>query len=256
MKRKTEIWAHRGASGYAPENTLEAFRKAAEMKADGVELDIQLTKDGELVVIHDERVNRVSDGNGYVRDFTYEELRKLDVSRPMPSYGTVHIPTLAQVLEELKPTGMVVNIECKTGIIFYPELEEKMVRLVKDMGMTERIWCSSFNHESVLKVQKLCPEMKTGFLVSDVIADVADYVKRYGVHALHPPVHHMQEEGLLDRCRQKGIAVHIWTVNDKAQMRRFAAAGADAVITNYPDVAAEVLDNNNPDGTAHDGIQK
>lgn len=241
MKKKTEIWAHRGASGYAPENTLEAFRKAAEMKADGVELDIQLTKDGELVVIHDERVNRVSDGNGYVRDFTYEELRKLDVSRPIPSYGTVHIPTLAQVLEELKPTGMTVNIECKTGIIFYPELEEKMVRLVKDMGMTERIWCSSFNHESVLKVQKLCPEMKTGFLVSDVIVDVADYVKRYGVHALHPSVYHMQDEGLLERCRQKGIAVHIWTVNDKEQIRRFAVAGADGVITNYPDVAAEIL---------------
>ena len=241
MKRKTEIWAHRGASGYAPENTLEAFKKAVEMKADGVELDIQLTKDGELAVIHDERVDRVS-GVRYVRDFTYEELRTLDVSRPMPSYGTVHIPTLAQVLEELRPTGLSVNIECKTGIYFYPGLEEKMVRLVTDMGMTDRIWCSSFNHESVIKVKKLCPGMKTGFLVSDVIADVADYVKRNGADALHPALYHMQDEGLPQRCRQKGIALHVWTVNGKEQIRSLAAAGVEAVITNYPDVAAEALD--------------
>ncbi len=241
MKRKTEIWAHRGASGYAPENTLEAFRKAVEMKADGVELDIQLTKDGELAVIHDERLDRVSDGRGYVRDFTYGELYALDVSRSMPSYGTVHIPTLAQVLEELRPTGLSVNIECKTGIYFYPGLEERMVRLVTDMGMTDRIWCSSFNHESVLKVKKLCPGMKTGFLVSDVIADVADYVKSNGVDALHPTLYHMQDEGLPQRCRQRGIALHVWTVNDKEQIRSLAAAGVEAVITNYPDVAAEAL---------------
>lgn len=238
---KTKVWAHRGASGYVPENTLEAFQKAAEMKADGVELDVQLTKDGELVVIHDEKVERVSDGKGYVKDFTYEELRVLDVSRPIPDYGTVHIPTLAQVLEELRPTGMTVNIECKTGVFFYPGLEEKVVRLVEDMGMTERIWCSSFNHESVLRVKKLCPAMKTGFLIADIIVDVADYTKRHGVQALHPALYHMQDEELLEKCKNNGLAVHVWTVNEKEYMRRLAAAGADAVITNYPDIAARVL---------------
>lgn len=238
---RTKIWAHRGASGYVPENTLEAFRKAAEMKADGVELDVQMSKDGELVVIHDETVNRVSDGKGYVKDYTYEELRALDVSGSMPGYGTVHIPTLEQVLEELKPTGLEVNIECKTGIFFYPGLEEKVVKLVRDMNMTERIWCSSFNHESVLKVKKICPEMKTGFLIGDIIVDVADYAKRYGVQALHPALYHMQDEGLLERCRRNGLAVHVWTVNEREYIGRLGKAGADACITNYPDIAAEVL---------------
>lgn len=237
----TKIWAHRGASGYVPENTLEAFQKAADMKADGVELDVQLTKDGELVVIHDEKVERVSDGKGYVKDYTYGELRALDVSLPVPSYGTVHVPTLAQVLEELRPAGMTVNIECKTGIFLYPGLEEKVVRLVKDMGMTERVWCSSFNHESVLRIRKLCPEMKTGFLIADVIVDVADYTKAHGVQALHPALYHMQDGGLLERCRQNGLAVHVWTVNEEEDMRRLGRAGVDAVITNYPDVAAGVL---------------
>ncbi len=238
---KTKIWAHRGASGYVPENTLEAFQKAVEMKADGVELDVQMTKDGELVVIHDETTDRVSDGTGYVKDHTYKELRALDVSRPIPDYGTVHIPTLAQVLEELRPTGLTINIECKTGIFFYPGLEEKMVRLVEDMGMTERIWCSSFNHESVLRVQKLCPEMKTGFLIGDIIVDAADYAKKHNVQALHPALYHMQDEGLAERCRKNGLALHVWTVNEKEHIRKLGMAGIDAVITNYPDAAAEVL---------------
>lgn len=239
--KKTKIWAHRGASGYVPENTLEAFQKAVEMKADGVELDVQMTKDGELVVIHDETTDRVSDRAGYVKDFTYKELRALDVSRPMPDYGTVHIPTLAQVLEELRPTGLTINIECKTGIFFYPGLEEKMVRLAEDMGMVERIWCSSFNHESVLRVQKLCPGMKTGFLIGDIIVDVADYAKKHKVQALHPALYHMQDEGLTERCRKNGLALHVWTVNEKEQIRKLGMAGIDAVITNYPDTAAEVL---------------
>lgn len=237
-----KVWAHRGASGYAPENTISAFRKAAQMKADGVELDVQLSKDGELVVIHDETVGRVSDRSGYVRDFTLRELKEIDVSRPVPGFGVERIPTLSEVLEELKPTGMTINIECKTGIFFYPGLEEKMIRLVKDMNMTDRIWCSSFNHESVKKVKQLCPEMKTGFLIADVIIDVADYARKNGAMALHPALYHMQDEGLIGRCKEKGLAVHVWTVNDSKDMKALCLAGADAIITNYPDIARKVVE--------------
>lgn len=239
----TEIWAHRGASGYAPENTIPSFAKAVEMKADGVELDVQLSKDGELVVIHDETVDRVSDRRGYVKDFTIRELKLLDVSRPVPGYGTARIPTLAEVLEELKPSGMTINIECKTGIFFYPGLEEKMVKLVKDMNMTERIWCSSFNHESVCRVKRMCPEMKTGFLIADVIVDVAEYTKKHGAMALHPALYHMQDRELISRCKKQGLNVHIWTVNDRQDMKALCDAGADAIITNYPDVARNVVNS-------------
>lgn len=212
------------------------------MKADGVELDVQLTKDGELVVIHDETVERVSGERGFVRDYTLKEIRLLDVSRPVPGFGTVWIPTLAEVLEELKPAGLTINIECKTGICFYPGLEEKLVRLVKELDMVERIWCSSFNHESVLRVKKLCPEMKTGFLVSDVIADVADYTVSHGVMALHPALYHMQDKTLIRNCKENGLAVHVWTVNGRQDMIDLCNAGADAIITNYPDVARSVVD--------------
>ena len=95
----TKVWAHRGASGYAPENTLEAFKKAEKMKADGVELDVQLTKDGELVVIHDETVDRVSGEKGFVKDYTLKELKRLNVSKHMPSYDKkTRIPTLDECL--------------------------------------------------------------------------------------------------------------------------------------------------------------
>ncbi|MGN0377293.1 MAG: glycerophosphodiester phosphodiesterase [Suilimivivens sp.] len=239
----TKVWAHRGACGYAPENTIPSFIKAAEMKADGVELDIQLSKDGELVVIHDETVDRVSDRKGFVKDFTIQELKLMDVSRPVPGFGTARIPTLAEVLEELKPTEMTVNIECKTGIFFYPGLEEKMIKLVKDMNMTDRIWCSSFNHESVMKVKQLCPEMKTGFLIADVILNVADYAKEHEVMALHPALYHLQDKELIGRCKRRGLAVHVWTVNDRQDMKELCHAGVDAIITNYPDIARNVVDS-------------
>ena len=237
----TKIWGHRGASGYAPENTIEAFDKAITLGADGVELDIQLSHDGELVVIHDETIDRVSDGKGNVRDYTLRELKALDVSGVMPSYGTVRIPTLGEVLEELRPTDLEINIECKTGIYFYPGLEEKMINLVKSMGMVERIWCSSFNHKSVLKVKKLCPEMRTGFLIADVLAGAAHYTKEHGAQALHPALYHMQDDKLIEKCHKKGLEVHVWTVNEGKDVSQLAKAGADAVITNYPDVALAAI---------------
>ena len=240
--QSTKIWAHRGASGYAPENTMSAFKLAVAQEADGVELDIQLTKDGEIVIVHDEKLDRVSDYKGFVCDYTFEEIKKIDVSRPIPSFGFERIPTLAEVLEELRPTNLSINIECKNGIVGYPMLEEQMIRLVQDMGMTDRIWCSSFNHESVKKVMQLCPEMKTGFLISDVILDVAEYTKRNGALALHPSIYHMRDKELINKCRAQGLAIHVWTVNRVEDMQRMCKAGVDAMITNYPDVAKSVME--------------
>ena len=99
---KTKVWAHRGASAYAPENTLEAFLLAAEQGADGVELDVQLTKDGEMVVVHDEEIDRVSDGSGFVKDYTLAELKNLNFNKTHPEYQNVKIPTLREVYEALK----------------------------------------------------------------------------------------------------------------------------------------------------------
>lgn len=236
-----KIWAHRGASGYAPENTLEAFRLARDMGADGVELDVQFTKDRQLVVIHDETIDRVSDGTGYVADYTLEELKKLHFNKTHPEYVESRIPTLQEVLELLKPTGMTVNIELKTGINFYDGIERQVLKLVEELGMRESVIYSSFNHASVMRVKRLCPGARVGLLYSDGIWQPAEYAERLGAEALHPSLSNMQYPQLMEQCRENGIQVHVWTVNGREDLKRIAEMGADAIITNIPDVAREVI---------------
>lgn len=187
-RRSPKIWAHRGESGHAPENTLPAFRLAWAMKADGIELDVQLSKDGTVVVIHDERVDRVSDGIGWVKDLTLEELKGLDVNRNVKfaAYGKGEIPTLAEVLDFAAETDMTVNIELKNNVVPYEGMEEKVLELVRERGLEERVIYSSFNHESMRRIQRLAPGARTGFLYSDGIIDAAEYGSRYGACALHP----------------------------------------------------------------------
>ena len=139
----TKIFAHRGASAYAPENTLEAFSMAMEQGADGIELDVQLTKDGEAVVIHDETIDRVSDGKGYVKDYTLKELKAFSFNNHMETYAGTRIPTLQEVLELVKPGEMKVNIELKTGIFWYPDIEEKVLEIVTKNEMESRVIYSS-----------------------------------------------------------------------------------------------------------------
>jgi len=121
-----KVWAHRGASGYAPENTLPAFALAVEQGADGVELDIQLTKDGQIVVIHDETIDRVSNGSGWVKDYTLSQLKKFNFNKTFPEYGFVTIPTLEEVYDLLKDTGLTVNVELKQIPYFIVILKKKL----------------------------------------------------------------------------------------------------------------------------------
>lgn len=240
-KKVTKIWAHRGASGYAPENTLKAFELAIDMGADGVELDVQFTKDRQIVVIHDETIDRVSNGSGRVVDYTLDELRQFSFNKTHPEYGNVGIPTLEEVLNLMKPTDLMINIELKTGINFYDGIEDSVLRLVERMGMQEQVIYSSFNHYSIVKIKELCPNAHTGFLYCDGTLHMAEYAQRYGVEALHPAQYNLQYIDLLPECRDRGIALHVWTVNSRTDLKQMVDLGVDAVITNYPDVAYEVV---------------
>ncbi|MCM1135485.1 MAG: glycerophosphodiester phosphodiesterase [Clostridium sp.] len=232
-ERPTKIWAHRGASGHAPENTLPAFEMAYELGADGIELDAQLTKDGVPVVIHDETVDRVSDGTGPVRNFTLEELKKLNVGKNFPAYGKVQIPTLEEVYAFIKRTDMVVNLELKNSVFFYEGLEEKVLALAKRMGLSDRIIYSSFNHHSMKWVKELEPEAKIAFLYTDGIADVEEYGSKYGVYAVHPYMRNTEYPDMVKKCHERGIQVNVWTVNEEADIKRMKELGVDAIITNY-----------------------
>lgn len=236
----TKIFAHRGASAYAPENTVEAFALAMEQGADGIELDVQMTKDGQVVVIHDETIDRVSDGTGAVRDYSLEELRKFRFANHMKNYENAMIPTLKEVLDLIKPSNMLLNIELKTGIYWYPSLEEKTMELVKEAGMEDRVIYSSFNHYSIKKILELDSCAECAFLYSDVILNVDKYAKNVGVCGLHPAVYHLKMAEFLKEYQESGLKVRVWTVNKKEDMERFIKADLEAVITNYPDKALEI----------------
>lgn len=236
----TKIFAHRGASAYAPENTVEAFALAMEQGADGIELDVQMTKDGQVVVIHDETIDRVSDGTGAVRDYTLEELKKFHFSNHMENYENAVIPTLKEVLDLIKSSNMLLNIELKTGIYWYPNLEEKTMELVKEAGMEDRVIYSSFNHYSIKKILEMNPHAECAFLYSDVILNVDKYAKNAGVCGLHPAVYHLKMAEFLKEYQESGLKVRVWTVNKKEDMEKFIKADLEAVITNYPDKALEI----------------
>ena len=238
---KSQIWAHRGASFYAPENTLEAFDIAVKQKADGIELDVQLSKDGKLVVIHDETMDRVSNGTGYVKDYNLNELKQFNVAKLFPHYGFSEIPTLEEVYHLLKGTDLTVNVELKTGIIFYEGIEQKLLNLAKKMNMEDRIIYSSFNHYSLLNLRKLNKDVKIGILVSDIYVDVIDYAIKLGADALHPIGYMLKLPGFIKESKEKNMKLHVWTVDNEEEIKLLNDYGIDAIMTNKPVIARKAI---------------
>ena len=241
VQRRPLVWAHRGASGHAPENTLTAFQKAFEMGANGIELDVQMTKDGELVVCHDETIDRTSNRSSDLKDMTLAELKSLDFSCGQKDFAGVTIPTMREAFELIAPTDMIINIELKTGIVFYPGMAEKLLELTSECRFSDRVIYSSFNHYTIKHIREIAPEAKLGFLYADGTIDMPSYAIKHGVQALHPALYNIQFPGFIEECHQRGLAVNVWTVNEEEHLVLCCKAGVDAIITNYPDKAFEII---------------
>ena len=233
------IYAHRGASGHAPENTLEAFQLAIQMGADGIELDVHLSSDGELVVIHDETVDRTTNGTGLVSGKTLAQLKQLDASKGMEGFSGVRIPTLAEVYDLIRDTGLLVNVEIKTDNIQYADIEKKCLALEREKGMEGRVIYSSFNHYTLANVVALDPEAKTGLLYMSGLYQPWEYAKLAGASYIHPFLRNLLLPGLVDGCRENGIGINLWTVNDENTMRACLKQGV-GIITDYPDRAVQL----------------
>lgn len=230
----TKVWAHRGASADAPENTLEAFRLAAELGADGVELDVHLTADGEVVVIHDDTIDRTSNGSGAVSSMTFAELRQFDYSNNMRGYKGCKIPTLREVYELLAPTGLHVNVELKAGALPEPELIEQLAQLEAEFGMEDRIIYSSFNHYSLLMLKEQLPHAKTAILYMTALAYPWKYAASLGCAALHPMMPNLMIPDYVAETHALGMITNVWTVDRPDDIKRMLALGADGIITNEP----------------------
>jgi len=236
---ETMIHAHRGASAYAPENTMEAFSLAVEQGADYIELDVHLSKDGEIVVAHDELLDRVSNGTGHINDHTLKELKSLNFGKLFPNKTSV-IPTLAEVFTLIKPANIYLNIEIKSIDRLYPELPEKLVCLANEYAMKERIIYSSFNHYSLQHIKKIDSSSKIGLLYNIGLVDPWLYAKHLNADAIHP--HYAIIAALPEtvlRCHENGIHVNVWTADDPKIIGFLLKCEADGIITNKPDTAKE-----------------
>lgn len=230
----TLIFAHRGYSAISPENTMKAFIEAEKAGADGVELDVQMTKDGQLVVIHDEKIDRTTDGIGYVKDLTYHELKKYNAGKKFKKwFQNTPIPALEEVFEWMLSNDLKCNIELKNGIIPYVGMEEKVISLIRKYNLTDRIIISSFNHYSIVYSYRLAPDIETAPLLSESLYMPWIYAKSIQAKGIHPKYFRGLED-IFKLSMQNGISVRTYTVNKSPALKRLFSIGCTAVITDDP----------------------
>lgn len=236
----TEIICHRGYSGYYPENTMLAFKKATEIGADGIETDVQLTKDGEVVLFHDEWLERVTGRPGFLKDFTLEQLQKLDASGAYRGkVPTQRIPTLREYFELIAPTTMKTNIEFKTGLFEYPGMEEKVWEMVQEFGLQKRVIFSSFHGQTLLRLKKIAPEVPCGLLTQNKVLQAGALVQELGLEAYHPLFVRLRPEVIRD-LKAHDLLINPYTPNSRASLSYLLRHDVSSVITNYPQRALEL----------------
>ncbi|MRX74065.1 glycerophosphodiester phosphodiesterase [Bacillus lacus] len=237
--QKVDIVAHRGASGYAPENTMAAFEKAVKMKADFVEVDVQMSKDGELVLIHDVTVDRTTDGSGHVADLTYQQLRKLDAGSWFGSEFTgERIPTLDELLDKYRgKTGLLIELKAPW---LYPGIEEKVAEALKKRNMHKpkngKIIVQSFDFQSMKTFHQLLPQIPVGLLIY-LPQDLTDeaLIKHSHYASYVNPSLNLVNKDLVNKVHTYGMKIQSWTVRNPEQVQPLLDAGVDGIITDFPD---------------------
>lgn len=238
----TKIYGHRGASAYAPENTLSAFRLAEEMGAEGIGIDVQCCKDGEAVVIRDSFFHQISGGRGCVWEYTLKELKKMDFGEGIPEqYRQEKIASLDEVLEMIAHSQMGLNIELKSSPYCHdPALAEKIYRSIENYGtsLKKKVSFSSFDHQCLREYQKLDPDAKIGLLYNANLRRPGDYARMVGADSIHPYFMMLDEEGV-DNCQELAVEVNVWTVDEPRDIRKMLRWECDCIFTTKPDLAVQ-----------------
>lgn len=227
--RKPIIVGHRGAAGLAPENTLEAFQAAIDLAIDGIEFDVQRSKDGALVVFHDEDLERLTDGTGKLWDRTLDELKALHIVTQHEGYHDVRIPTLRETFEFLRAADQLLMIELKEPWR-YPGVEEQVVTLIREFGLVERVQVRAFYHDALHTIHRLAPEIALSELWLDRLPEDDEVIyKTVNSH------HILFTAENVARLHRRGVQVTAWTVNELDDARRLIEIGIDGLTTNFPD---------------------
>jgi glycerophosphoryl diester phosphodiesterase len=226
---------HRGARGHAPENTFASFSRAVELGVSVVETDVHLSKDGEVVLIHDHTVDRTTDGHGFVKDMTLTELKRLDAGSWFdPRFAEQRVPALAELLAWARDR-VGVAIEIKNGPIYYPGIAEKVVRLLKEHGMERQAILISFDHLVLREAKMIAPGVATGILYVGRFVDEIGAARAAGADALHPNWAFVTPD-LVEKAHAAGLAVSPWCPNDLATIRLLSQMGVDSIGTDFPDL--------------------
>ncbi|WP_232699225.1 glycerophosphodiester phosphodiesterase [Brevibacillus daliensis] len=237
----TYIYAHRGASGQYPENTFPAFHAAYLHGADGLEIDVQLTADGEIIVMHDTRLEHTTNGKGEVRDFTLHDIRRLNAAtKHHLAIQPAKVPELSEVLLFAKTTGLKLIIELKNFIVPQPNLEEKLIRAIYDFRLTSQVVISSFNFTSLLRIKEIDPKIRTGLLYFGQLQRPCDIAKEYRADELHAPDDQVTK-ALIKEAKKHNLSILSWTVDTPARMKELISYEIDGIITNFPEYANKIL---------------
>jgi glycerophosphoryl diester phosphodiesterase len=245
--------AHRGASGYYPENTMASFEGAVELESDMIELDVALSKDGVPVVIHDAELKRTTNGRGPVSSYTLQELKKLDAGAWFASsFAGQRIPTLEEALEFAAET-IALNIEIKTEAVsdkVTGGVETKCLELVRKYGMLEHVLFSSFNYRAVSRIKEMEPPVPVALVYErwqSGLKSPSRLIAEYNADAFNCSYRQLTKKRLAD-LKSNDIPVYIYTVNHPAKMEALIKRGVNGIFTNKPDVLREVIDSLNTDG--------
>lgn len=230
-----KIFAHRGSSGTHPENTHSAFVEAARLPIYGVEFDVQLTKDGHVVIIHDDTIDRTSNEQGAVKDYTLQQLKEFDFGSWFhPSFHNETIITLEELFTIFASTTHRLNIELKPDLFTYETLVEQTIKLITQSNVQDRVILSSFDHEALHYAKQLAPTIEIAALVMEVLVNPVHYLRSIPADALHTFFPAALRPSIQQTLGQ-GVFVRAFTVNDMEHATTLRKQGVHAIFTDFPE---------------------
>lgn len=238
---KVLVIGHRGALGYAPENTLPSFERGLACGADILELDVHMTRDRQLVVMHDDNVARTTDGHGHINAMTLAEIKKLDAGKWFaPEFAGLRVPTFAEVLAFAQDRTELA-VEIKGDPLPAPGIAEMVVQQIHDYEMTDHVIVISFYHSTVRRVKELAGTIATGCLYSAQLADTVGNARAARADSVRPNWQYWTAEQVVE-VHVAGLTASTWNVDDEPLMEHVVGLGVDSIGANYPDRLRAFLD--------------